>query len=111
MSTIPGSFSVFVDSSNRRGEGGRTYRALRVIVHPDYVATPNPLLIRADIAIIRTISRIEFGEFVQPIPLGREFVPSGSEVLLIGWGLTGNVKANLDLEHFQHGSIISEYSQ
>jgi hypothetical protein len=91
MFSIPGTFSVFVGSSHRRGEGGRTYRALRVIFHPDYVATPDPLFIQADIAIVRTISRIEFGEFVRPVPLGREYVPSGSEVLLTGWGLTGDV--------------------
>jgi hypothetical protein len=55
------------------------------------VATPNPLFIQADIAIIRTATRIEFGDWIQPIPLGREFVPSGTEVLLTGWGLTGDV--------------------
>lgn len=83
---------MFVGSSERRGEGGRIHRALRLIIHPDYKYEPEPpIILQADIAIIRLASRIQLGDWVQPIPLGREFVPSGAEVLLTGWGLTGDV--------------------
>jgi Trypsin len=51
----------------------------------------DPFFIQADIAVIRTMSRIAFGPLVQPIPLGRQFVPPQTEVLLTGWGLLGDV--------------------
>lgn len=92
LSSVPGSVSVFVGSSRRRAEGGRTYRALRVFLHPDYIYIPEPFEIYNDVAVIRTISRIEFGLTVQPIPLGAEPVPTASQVVATGWGLLGDVK-------------------
>lgn len=84
--------SVFVGSSRRRGQSGVTYRALRVSIHPDYVYTANPLQLQADVAVIRTLRQIRFGPLVQPIPLGTEFVPTGSGLILTGWGLLGDVR-------------------
>lgn len=83
--------SVFVGSSRRRGQGGITHRALRLFIHPEYVYTPEPFQMQADIAIIRTLTQIQFGALVQPIALGSIFVPSSSPVVLTGWGLLGNV--------------------
>ena len=84
--------SIFVGSSRRRAEGGKTYRALRVFLHPDYKYIPEPFEIHNDVAVIRTISRIEFGVNVQPISLGVEPVPTASQVTATGWGLLGDVK-------------------
>lgn len=84
--------SIFVGSSRRRGQEGATHRALRLFIHPDYVYTVDPLSLQADIAIIRTLTQIQFGALVQPIALGTEFVPTGSRVLLTGWGLIGHVR-------------------
>lgn len=95
LSSIPGSVSVSVGSSRRRGQGGQTFRALRVLVHPDYKTTSEPFFIEADIAVIRTVTRITFSPLIQPIPLGREFVPAGEQVLLTGWGLLGDVSEEL----------------
>lgn len=83
--------SVFVGSSRRRGQGGRTHRALRLSIHPNYIYTADPLQLQADIAVIRTLSHIRFGALVQPIALGTEFVPAAVPVVLTGWGLLGDV--------------------
>lgn len=69
--------SVFVGSSRRRGQDGITHRALRLIIHPDYKYVPEPFQMQADIAIIRTLSRIQFGALVQPIRIGTEFCAIG----------------------------------
>lgn len=86
--------SVSVGSSKRRGQDSNriTHRALRILIHPDYDYTPEPFQIQNDIAIIRTITQIRFSASVQPIAIGNTFVPSGSQVLLTGWGLLGNVR-------------------
>lgn len=91
LSELPASVSVFVGSSRRDSQGGQTHRVLRFFKHPDYKQTRIPFFIVADIAVVRTISRINFGPLVQPIPLGRQFVPSGFEVMLTGWGALRNV--------------------
>lgn len=79
--------SVSVGSDQRFGEGGKSHRAIRLVVHPDYIPE-----LRADIAIVRTASRFDINEFVKPIPLAREFIPEGAEVVLTGWGLLGDVR-------------------
>lgn len=83
--------SIFVGSSRRRGQEGITHRSLRLFIHPDYKYTQDPFLMQNDIAVIRTLTQIQFGAFVQPIALGTNFVPSNSQVILTGWGLLGNV--------------------
>lgn len=47
-----------------------------------------------DIAIIRTISRIRFGEFIQPAPLSFDRVSENNVINAIGWGITGNVNSS-----------------
>lgn len=88
------SVSVFTGSSRRRGQEGQSYRAIRVLIHPDYVYHPDPFFLQADVAVIRTLQAIRFGALVQPIPLGTEFVPSQVQVVLTGWGLLGDVSFN-----------------
>lgn len=83
--------SIFVGSSRQNGEGGRTYRALRFILHPDYKYDPEPFFIQADIAVIKTILPIRFNALVQPIPLGTDDVRFGSRVVLAGWGFMATV--------------------
>lgn len=87
----PLAVSVSVGSSRRRGELGTTYRALRVFIHPDYLFVPEPFVMQNDLAVVRTFGEIRFRQLVQPIPLGTEFVSTGSQVLLTGWGLLGDV--------------------
>jgi hypothetical protein len=91
--------SVFVGSSRRRGQGGITHRALRISIHPDYKYVPEPFFIEADIAVIRTLTSIRFGNLVQPIPLGNSFVSAGSRVVLTGWGLLGDVRYKISLNY------------
>lgn len=92
--------SVFVGSSRRRGQGGTTHRALRVSIHPNYIYTPDPFQMQADIAVVRTVRQILFDAFVQPIPLGTEFVPALVPVVLTGWGLLGDVSFWRNHEHW-----------
>lgn len=49
-------------------------------------------MMQADLAIIQTILRIVFRPTVQPISIAVEEIPAASEVLLIGWGLVGDVR-------------------
>lgn len=91
LHSIPNSASVSVGSSRRLGQGGMTYRSLRVHVHPEYYISREPFLIKADLAIIQTLRRIVLTPTVQPIEISYNVVPAGSEVLSIGWGLLGDV--------------------
>jgi trypsin len=85
--------SVSVGSSRRWGQGGTTHRVLRVFIHPDYKLNREPFILKNDVAVIRTITRIQFGPRVQPIPLGTDFVSAGSQITATGWGLIGEVNA------------------
>lgn len=87
----PAAISVFVGSSWRGGQGGRSHGSLRIFIHPDYVLSGNPFKIQNDVAIIRTLSPIRFGRSVQPIQLGTGFIPPGARVVLTGWGLVQEV--------------------
>lgn len=80
------SVSVFVGTSRQNGEGGRHYRILRFILHPEYKYVPEPFDLRADIAVIKTILPIRFNALTQPIPLGSRNVPSQARTVLSGWG-------------------------
>lgn len=78
--------SAVVGSSYRNGRGGQTHRALRLLLHPDFLAGP----FTSDVAIIRTSSRIEFSRFVQPIQLaGSEYVGVDVQGVFTGWGTIG----------------------
>lgn len=86
--------SVSVGSSRRRGQGGTTYRAVRVAIHPEFVYIRFDA-IRADVAVIRTLTRIRFGALVQPIPLGPNAVTTAAQVVLTAWGQVGDVSCYL----------------
>jgi hypothetical protein len=80
---------VVVGSSRRLGQGGSSYRALRIFIHPEYNYQWDPkFIMKTDIAVIRTFLQIRFNELVQPIPFGIENVPSDQQVVILGWGLT-----------------------
>lgn len=83
---------MFVGSSLRRGQGGASYRAREIYIHPDYKFDVEGDGIAADLAVIRTITQIQFGPVVRPIPLGTLFVPGGATTMLTGWGATGDVR-------------------
>lgn len=88
--------SVFVGSTLRRGQsGGSSYRAREIYIHPEYSYTDEAMI--ADLAVIRTITQIQFGPVVRPIPLGTFFVPAGATTMLTGWGATGDVRRVLAL--------------
>lgn len=74
--------SIVVGSSRRRGEGGTRYQSLRTFIHPGYVS--GPLL--NDVAVVRTVSRIIYGELVQPIAMSSAFVGAAVEGVFAGWG-------------------------
>lgn len=76
----------------RRGAGGETYLALRVIMHPEYEYIEDPFSLQNDVAIIRTIRQIEFGPTVQPVRLSFANVGIGAQTTLTGWGLKGDVR-------------------
>lgn len=84
--------SVNVGSSLRNGDGGRRHRVLRIFSHPEY----NVTTIVNDIAILRTLTTIVYGETVQPIALGETFVPPFQIATVTGWGLTGDVRILFD---------------
>ena len=107
------SISVFAGSSGRRGQGGRTYRALRLIIHPEYLYTEDleSFQMKNDVAVIRTLTRIQFSNLVQPINLGANFVSPGTQVVLAGWGLTGNVGLLFCDDHKSLVKIILSHSQ
>lgn len=74
-------------------------------MHPDFKQTRIPFFMADDVAIVRTISRISFGRLVQPIPLGRQFVPIGSEVLLTGYGAVRDVSKELVIKIYHNISL------
>ena len=96
------SITVIVGSSRRRGEGGITHRVIRTFVHPDYIWTREPFNLQNDVAVVRTLTRIRFGSLVQPIALGTVELLSGSQVILTGWGLTGEVRIVIKLSTFDY---------
>lgn len=81
-------------SSRREGQDGRSYIARSIAVHPDYVKELDGFFpMRADLAVIRTLRRIRFGTLVQPIALDCKLVPTGSELLMLGWGRLSDVRS------------------
>jgi hypothetical protein len=78
--------SVVVGSSYQDGRGGQTYRTSRILLHPGYVSGPNVY----DIGVVRTISRIQFGSTVQPIPIaGPEYIGVNVPGVFTGFGFVG----------------------
>jgi hypothetical protein len=55
---------------------------LRLFLHPQY----DTETLQNDVAVIRTVSRIIFGDLVQPIPLSNEVAGEGVEGTFTGWG-------------------------
>jgi hypothetical protein len=78
--------AAIVGSSYRDGRGGTTYRALRLFSHPDFVYPPYV----NDVAVIRTVTAIQFGLNVQPIFLaGAEHIGVNVPGVFTGYGVSG----------------------
>lgn len=103
----PATVSVVVGGSRRRGQDGISYRAIRLLIHPEYVHEEEPFHIQNDVAVIRTLRRFELGPSVQVIPLGVEPVPNLAQVTLTGWGLLGDVSLNLFCDSSYQFSVNS----
>lgn len=81
----PVAVTIIVGSSYRRGDGGQRHAALRIILHPNYDTSR---LIN-DVAIVRTVGRITYGELVQPIALAsQEYIEAGETGVFTGWGVS-----------------------
>ena len=72
--------------SSYRLSGGKTYDVSRVFLHEAY----DPDYLLNDIAILMTSSRINFSSSVKPITVAPPniYLPSGTEALVSGFGLT-----------------------
>lgn len=56
-----------------------------MFLHPGFVPGPNV----NDVAVIRTISRFQFGRLIQPISLSNNFIGVGVPGTFVGWGYVG----------------------
>lgn len=81
--------------TNDLTNGGKYYKAEKLTAHENY----NKPLYANDIAVIKLQGKIEFSEKVQPIELGEEDVPAGSQVQLTGWGLMGVRSTNIFVQY------------
>lgn len=80
---------MVVGSSFRDGRlGGQRYRALRTFIHPNYALNSTTLI--NDVAIVRTISEIQFNRRIQPIKINSEkILGAGTLGVFTGWGFIG----------------------
>lgn len=78
--------SVVVGSAFRDGRlGGQRYRAIRTEIHPYYKF--NDFTLKYDVAVVRTISEIQFNSRVQPIEVSSFYADVGVVGTVTGWGL------------------------
>jgi trypsin len=70
---------------------GRSYLISQKIDHSDF----NPKTFENDIAVLQTAEDIEFGAFVQPVPLTETEINGDELATLTGWGVTSVSKINL----------------
>lgn len=76
--------TVSVVGSIRLSEGGITHRTQSIANHPNYNANN----LANDISLLWTADPIVRTPLVQPIPLGRANIGSGTFAVVSGWGLT-----------------------
>lgn len=75
---------VIVVGAHHIQNDGKLYGLDRIVNHPKY----NTLNYRYDICLLRTNKTIQFNDFVQPIPLRKQFVGADVAATLSGWGWT-----------------------
>lgn len=63
---------------------GLMYEVERVIKHIDYHN-----FLKDDISLLQTKSQITFGESIQPIEMAKKWIEPGSDVVGVGFGITG----------------------
>ncbi|XP_055303191.1 chymotrypsin-2-like [Sitodiplosis mosellana] len=68
--------------SNEANTGGQVFNVEKAIPHPSYEKKRN------DIGLIRVQGNITFNDKVKTIQLETNEVPSGTELLVTGWGTT-----------------------
>ncbi|KAK4874416.1 hypothetical protein RN001_013776 [Aquatica leii] len=56
------------------------------IIHPLY----SSIFLVNDLALIQLKTNIEFTDYIQPIPLSKEYLPSGISLTVSGWGKTSD---------------------
>lgn len=66
------------------GEGGEIYQMEKFIIHENY----DHYDVINDIALLKVKGTIKFSEKVSPVILGKEYIGSGIELTLNGWGIT-----------------------
>ena len=64
---------------------GVTYQVKQIIKHENFDAN----LGTNDISLLQTKTRVRFGENIQPIPIGKQWIESGNYGVFAGFGLTG----------------------
>ncbi|KAK4872912.1 hypothetical protein RN001_014941 [Aquatica leii] len=74
-----------VVGSNLISKGGDSYDVEEFIPHEKY----DPEVILHDIALIKLKNAVKLSDSVKKIELAGEDTPSGKELVLSGWGLTG----------------------
>lgn len=73
-----------VVGAHRQEKYGILYLMDKVFVNPSY----RKKSAHYDISLLRTIDKMNFNEFVRPIPLRRQFVDAGATAIVSGWGYT-----------------------
>ncbi|KAF6736588.1 Transmembrane protease serine 3 [Oryzias melastigma] len=77
---------VMVGSVSLADNSGKSYRALKVLYHPQFNTNNNDY----DVGLLRTITDIDMTGGVQPVCLPRtnEMFPVGADCWITGWGST-----------------------
>lgn len=74
---------VIVAGTTQLDGGGTTYNCQRIINHPGY----SRQRLTNDISLVSTTSAMQFNDYVQPIPIAKNFGADNSPALISGWGL------------------------
>lgn len=81
-SSFPASAVVAVVGAHHNRNDGEAYSISQIVSHPNYDESD----LSYDLALLQTCETIQFNEFVQPIPLQRNFVAAGVPSVVSGWG-------------------------
>ncbi|WP_067574424.1 serine protease [Nocardia acidivorans] len=80
---------IYVYTGSLSISGGSRHTVQSVRLHPAY--SPKPIM--NDVAVLILDSPIEFGRYVQPVPLATDRPVPGTRGMIAGWGQTGADKA------------------
>lgn len=93
----PSFYFILAGAHRNDPMNGTEYTAERWIVHERFhinMTLTNATVIN-DIALVKTVSPIQFNNLVAPIPLHHKFFSGGAPAVISGWGET-NVSLNLN---------------